>query len=41
MSRHVVPYIAFECMLRTVQWVYQERFIGLKFTSNSNIVPHV
>ena len=23
------------------QWVYQERFTGLKFTSNSNIVPHV
>jgi hypothetical protein len=28
-------------MLQTVQWVYQERKTGLKFTSNSSITPHV
>jgi hypothetical protein len=32
--------ITFECMLQTVQWVYQNRTTGLKFTSNSSFIPH-
>jgi hypothetical protein len=28
-------------MLQTVQWFYQERKTGLKFTSNSSIISHV
>jgi hypothetical protein len=32
--------IAFECILQTVQWVYQNRTTRLKFSSDSSFVPH-
>jgi hypothetical protein len=32
--------IAFECMLQTVQWVYQNRGARLKFTRDSSFIPH-
>ena len=32
--------LAFECMLQVVQWVYQERFTGLRFSSDNDIVPY-
>jgi hypothetical protein len=32
--------IAFECLLQTVQWVYQECHTELKFTSDNSIVPY-
>ena len=32
--------LAFECMLQVVQWVYQERLTGLRFSSDNDIVPY-